>query len=110
MNTSVKTALLVTFAATLQFVAPASHAQGRLTLRCAPLHMPTQQDVGRALGLSNFAQVYSARERLMRSINHACLSGAQQVTLISDPIERAHLNGSPRVAAKIDHPSPDLAR
>ncbi len=110
MNISVKNALIITFAFTLPFASSASHAQDSLTVRCASLHLPTQQAVGRALGLSNFGQTYSAREKLIRYVNHACLGGVEQVTFVNEPMERAQLNGSPRVADKTDSSTPDAAR
>ena len=110
MNISVKTVLSIAFVAALQFAASASHAQGSLIVRCAPLHLPTQQDVGRALGLSNFAQIYSAREKLMRTLNHACLSGTQQVTFITEPTRSMQANGASRIADTTRHTTPPRTR
>ena len=84
MNSPARAILIATVSATLELVAPASHAQDTLTISCAAPHLPTQQAVAKALGMQNFGQVYSARDRLMLVVQRACIRGARQVVVSND--------------------------
>lgn len=84
MNSPSKAILIATFAAVVQLTAPASHAQGTLTISCAAIHLPSQQAVAKALDLHNFGQVYATRDRLMRYVQRACENGVTQVFVSND--------------------------
>ena len=84
MNIPAKTLVTVMLAAALPLATAVSHAQDSLTITCARPHLPSQQAVGTLLGLSNFGQVYSARNRLMQDIHRACSKGAARVILSND--------------------------
>ena len=84
MNVSAKTLIAALLAAALPLAATVSHAQENLTITCARPHLPSQQAVGTLLGLNNFGQVYSARDRLMQDIHRACRKGVRQIILSSD--------------------------
>ncbi len=84
MNIPAKTVLIAALAAALQLAAASSQAQGNLTISCTSRHLPSQQAVGRTLGLNNFGQVYVARERLMQDVERACRKGATQVVVSTD--------------------------
>lgn len=84
MNISAKTLVIVLLAAALPLASAVSHAQGSLTISCARHHLPSQQAVGKLLGLDNFGQVYHARARLLQDVQRTCRSGVAQVTVSDD--------------------------
>ncbi|MEO6801324.1 MAG: hypothetical protein ABI178_15410 [Rhodanobacter sp.] len=101
MNISAKAILTVSFAAAVQFAAPACHAHDTLTMNCAAPRLPSQQAVAKALDLHNFDQVYRARDELMRVVQRACRNGATQVLVSNDSPESPRLGWSytgPRMA------------
>lgn len=94
MNVSPKILISVLLAAVLPLAASVSHAHDSLTVTCARPHLPSQQAVGALLGLNNFGQVYSARERLMQDIHRACRKGTRRIILSGDAATTVPTGGS----------------
>lgn len=54
-----------------------------LTFECEARTLPTQREVGAALGQYNFNQVYASRARLMSEVGRACQRpGAERVDVV----------------------------
>ena len=57
---------------------------GVLVVDCKAIHLPSQQQIGRAIGADNFDQAYAVRGRLMQTIERECLHGASHVQISTD--------------------------
>ena len=68
-----------------------------LDFDCPLRVLPSQQVVGRVLGLDNFWQTYRARDRLMQRVRAACAQGAGAVRVL--PEEHAASRSPPMVVA-----------
>jgi len=81
-------ARLLTVAAAGLFALSAHAGDSRggpdLAFDCAAVHLPSQQDVARLLGMHNFHQAYRARERLLQDVRRECLRGVGQVVVKAD--------------------------
>lgn len=63
-------------------VAPV-RAAALLSFHCQARALPTQREVGEALGQHNFSQVYASRARLMNEVARACQGpGVERVDVV----------------------------
>ncbi len=76
-------------------------SNGVITINCASKTLPSQADVGKALGISNLSDAYGARTRLMVEVNHACRRvGATEVRVALVPPRVAMGDASNPVAVE----------
>jgi hypothetical protein len=62
-------------------------AAALLSFNCEARMLPSQREVGEALGQHNFSQVYDSRARLMGEVGRACQRpGIERVDLVLQPI------------------------
>lgn len=58
-----------------------------LSFHCEARVLPTQREVGDALGQHNFSQVYDSRARLMSEVGRACQRrGVERVDVVLQPM------------------------
>ena len=58
-------------------------AAALLSFNCEARTLPTQREVGEALGQHNFSQVYASRARLMGEVGRACQApGTERVDVV----------------------------
>jgi hypothetical protein len=69
-----------------------------LDFDCPLRALPSQQAVGRVLGLDNFWQTYRARDRLMERVRATCAQGASAVRVLPEAGHSAW-HGDPLVVA-----------
>ena len=69
-----------------------------LDFDCPLQHLPSQQAVGRVLGLDNFWQTYRARDRLMERVRATCAQGAVAVRVLPED-GHSTWHGQPLVVA-----------
>ncbi len=59
------------------------------TVSCPLRHLPSQREIGDALGLDNFTQIYAERARVLETVQQDCLRGVKRVTVaghkVADP-------------------------
>lgn len=66
-------------------------AAALLTFNCEARVLPTQREVGDALGQYNFSQVYASRARLMSEVGRACQrQGVERVDVVLQPMAAPH--------------------
>lgn len=62
-------------------------AAALLSFQCEARVLPTQREVGEALGQNNFSQVYASRARLMSEVGRACQRrGVERVDVVLQPM------------------------
>lgn len=62
-----------------------------LAFDCQARALPAQREVGEALDLYNFSQVYDARARLMSEVGRACQRhGTDRVDVVLQPLASPH--------------------
>lgn len=75
-----------------------------LAFDCQARTLPTQREVGEALNLHNFSQVYDARARLMSEVGRACQRvGIKRVEVVWQPA--APSRHDTRYLARLDAPT-----